>query len=256
MTFCIGMRCKDGLVALADTRVTAGNERIMAGKISVHQYERHSLFIMTSGLRSVRDKAIAFYEELLDQQEKEMTKTFHAVDAFAKQIRRARREDQKWLKRSGLNFDIHALVGGQLERDEEHKLYLIYPEGNWVEVGRATPYYIIGNFAYGKPLLDRAFSMDVDLKTAFKLAILSFDATRTSATDVGLPIDMVMYRKDSFQIVERRFVEEELNPILQYWNQGIRGLVGSVPTHAVDGLFGELEKSPAPPKRPPSSHPA
>lgn len=246
MTFCLGMRCNEGLIALADTRITAGNESSTAGKITVHQYSRHSLFIMASGLRSVRDKALAFYEEVLTAKEKQMTKTFHAVDAFAKQIRRVRREDQQWLKKSGLIFDIHALVGGQLESDEEHKLYLIYPEGNWVEVSRSTPYSIIGQTGYGKPLLDRAFSIEVDLHTALKLGILSFDATRTSATDVDLPIDVVMYRKNSFKIYERRYEETDLKSIMEFWNRGIRKLVSEVPPEEVDRLFREMEKSPAP----------
>lgn len=243
------MRCSDGLLALADTRITAGNEASTADKITVHQYRRHSLFIMTSGLRSARDKVLAYYEELMAEKEKDMTRTFHAVDALAKQIRRVRREDHKWLKRSGLEFNFDALVGGQLEQDEEHKLYLIYPEGNWVEISRSTPYYIIGTFSYGKPLLDRAFSMNVDMKTAFKLAILSFDATRTSANDVDLPVDIVMYRKDSFHIVERRFYEQDLNPIMQYWNSGIRKLVSDVPAGPVDALYGTLENSPASPTK-------
>lgn len=249
MTFCLGMRCNEGLIALADTRITAGNESSTAGKISVHQYARHSLFIMTSGLRSVRDKALAFYEELLTEKEKRMTQTFHAVDAFAKQIRRVRQEDKMWLRKGDLAFDFHALVGGQLERDEEHKLYLIYPEGNWVEVSRSTPYCIIGQSGYGKPLLDRAFSLEVDLHTAFKLAILSFDATRTSATDVDLPIDVVMYRRDAFKIYERRFEEPELKSIMDFWSRGIRKLVSEVPHEEIDRLFEELEKSPARPAR-------
>lgn len=247
MTFCLGMRCHEGLIALADTRITSGNETSTAGKISIHhgaRRGRHALFIMTSGLRSVRDKALAFYEEVLDEREKEMTKVFHAVDAFAKQVRRVQKEDHRWLKKGGLPFDIHALVGGQLERDDEHKLFLIYPEGNWVEVSLSTPYFIIGQTGYGKPLLDRAFSLDVDLETAFKLAILSFDATRTSATDVDLPIDVVMYRKDSFKISERRFDERDLKPVMEFWNRGVRKLVSDVPANQVDRLFTELEKSP------------
>ncbi len=249
MTFCLGMRCDDGLLALADTRITAGNESSTAGKITVHQYAHHSLFIMTSGLRSVRDKALAFYEELLSKKERSMTKTFQAVDAFAKQIRRARREDAATLRKSGLDFDIHGLVGGQLEDDEEHKLYLVYPEGNWVEVDRSTPYFIIGQSGYGKPLLDRAFSTEVDLETAFKLAILSFDATRTSATDVDLPIDVVMYRRDAFRIAERRFDEPDLKQIMEFWNRGVRRLVSEVPGDLVERLFSELEKSPARPSK-------
>jgi len=247
VTFCLGMWCNEGLIALADTRITAGNESSMAGKITVHQYSRHSLFIMTSGLRSVRDKALMFYEEFLSEKEKKMTQTYHAVDALAKQMRRVQKEDARWLKKSGLDFDIHALVGGQLERDSEHKLFLIYPEGNWVEVSRSTPYFIIGQTAYGKPLLDRAFSHEIDLHTALKIAILVFDATRTSATDVDLPVDVVMYRKNAFKISERRFEEVEIKSLMEFWNRGIRRLVSEVPQDQVDRLFDELEKSPAGP---------
>ena len=57
MTFCLAMKVKEGLVGLADTRVTTGSARITARKVSVHQHGRHSLFLMTSGLRSLRDKA-------------------------------------------------------------------------------------------------------------------------------------------------------------------------------------------------------
>ena len=47
-----------------------------------------------------------------------------------------------------MNFNLHALIGGQMEHDREHKLYLLYPQGNWVEVGAGTPYCIIGETGY------------------------------------------------------------------------------------------------------------
>ena len=58
MTFCAAMKVRDGLVGIADTRVTSGVEYITARKVTIHQYGRHSLFLMTSGLRSARDKAL------------------------------------------------------------------------------------------------------------------------------------------------------------------------------------------------------
>ena len=69
MTFCLGMKCKEGLLAIADTRITSGSEKSFAKKISVHQYSNHSMFILTSGLRSLRDKAITYFEERLSQDE-------------------------------------------------------------------------------------------------------------------------------------------------------------------------------------------
>ena len=64
MTFCLGMKVEEGLVGIADTRVTTGAECITAGKVSIHQHGRHSMFLMTSGLRSVRDKAVTYFDEL------------------------------------------------------------------------------------------------------------------------------------------------------------------------------------------------
>ena len=58
MTFCLGMKVQDGLVGIADTRVTTGSECITAKKVSLFRYQGSALFLMTSGLRSVRDKAL------------------------------------------------------------------------------------------------------------------------------------------------------------------------------------------------------
>jgi hypothetical protein len=38
--------------------VTTGSECIRAGKLFTYQQDRQCMFIMTSGLRSVRDKAL------------------------------------------------------------------------------------------------------------------------------------------------------------------------------------------------------
>lgn len=54
MTFCLAMAVSGGLVGLADTRVTSGSEVTTSRKVSTRQHGRHALFLMTSGLRSVR----------------------------------------------------------------------------------------------------------------------------------------------------------------------------------------------------------
>jgi putative proteasome-type protease len=54
MTYCLGIKVKEGLVALSDTRISAGTSTTIKKKVYVHQKERQSMFIMTSGLRSVR----------------------------------------------------------------------------------------------------------------------------------------------------------------------------------------------------------
>ena len=51
MTYCLGIKVKEGLLALADTRITSGTDTTVKKKISIEQKDNFSLFIMTSGLR-------------------------------------------------------------------------------------------------------------------------------------------------------------------------------------------------------------
>lgn len=61
MTYCLGIKVKEGLVAIADTRIVSGSDTTTKKKIHIDQKNNHSIFIMTSGLRSVRDKAIIYF---------------------------------------------------------------------------------------------------------------------------------------------------------------------------------------------------
>lgn len=239
MTFCLGMKCHEGLLAIADTRITSGTEMSTAKKISIHAYEQHSMFILTSGLRSIRDKAITYFEERLKDDGAPLTKMYMAANALAEEIRRVRKEDGEWLASDGLYFDLHCIFGGQLEDDDEARLYLIYPEGNWVEVRASTPYVIIGESRYGKPILDRVFRHESGLFDALRVGLLSFDATRTSASDVDYPVDAVLYEPGTFQMREVRFDRADLTPLQEYWQQAMRDAVeGAEPV--VAGLFSRL----------------
>jgi putative proteasome-type protease len=240
MTFCLGMKVEDGLVGIADTRVTTGAECITARKVSIHQHGRHSMFLMTSGLRSVRDKAVTYFDEAISESDQTFDKLFKAVNVFATQIRRVADEDKASLDRAGLLFDLHALVGGQLENDQEHKLYLIYPQGNWVEVSEGTPYCIIGESGYGKPLLDRVLRYNSRLDLALKVGFLAFDATRTSSTSVEYPLDIVLYRHDTFDIIEHRFHKEDLADISAWWQTRIYESVEKLPAKWVERLLESL----------------
>lgn len=237
MTFCLGMKVEDGLIGIADTRVTTGVECITARKVSIHQHGRHSMFLMTSGLRSVRDKAVTYFDEAIGERDQTFDKMFKAVNVFSAQIRRVADEDKQALDKAGLAFNLHALVGGQLENDEEHKLYLIYPQGNWVEVSEGTPYCIIGESGYGKPLLDRVLRYKSGLDLALKVGFLAFDATRTSSTSVEYPIDVVLYRHDTFDIMEHRFEKQDLAEISSWWQSRIHESVEKLPAAWVDRLL-------------------
>lgn len=237
MTFCLGIKVRNGLVALADTRITAGTNTTTSKKISNYQIGDNSIFLMTSGLRSVRDKAITYFEEELLDGEFKFNKMYKVVNAFGDLLRRVAKEDKEALAGAGLYFNLHTIVGGQLKDDDTHKLYLLYPEGNWIEIGEATPFAIIGNTGFGQPILNRALTFESPLRFALKTGFLSFDSTRVSASDVGYPVDIVIYKKGSFQLIEQRFTYEELKPISKQWAAMLKESVGQLPDDWMDNLL-------------------
>lgn len=237
MSFCLGIKVRDGLIGIADTRLISGTERSTARKVTIHQYGHHSLFLMTSGLRSVRDKALTYFEEMMLEEEHSFDKLYKAVNAFGEQVRRVAREDKQALEESGLEFNLFSLIGGQLEKDGEHRLYMLYPQANWVEISVGTPYYIIGETGYGKPLLDRALRYDTDMETALKIGYLAFDATRTSATDVDFPLDIVLYREGSYTMVETRFEREDIVETADWWQAQMVRLASEAPASWTDQLI-------------------
>jgi putative proteasome-type protease len=241
MTFCLGIRVRDGLVGIADTRVISGNECIIARKVSVYQGEGWSLFLMTSGLRSLRDKALTYFDEVVETQEHPpRLRMFKMANLFAEQVRRVSDEDRKYLEESGLQFNIHALIGGQLPGDREHKLYLIYPQGNWVEVGEGTPYHIIGAPGYGKPVLDRTLKYEDKLSFALKVGCLAFDSTRISASDVDFPLDVVVYQRDHFTTIEHRFSKEDLTVVSSWWQDRLRKSVREMTMDWIEPLLAKM----------------
>jgi putative proteasome-type protease len=70
---------------------------------------------MTSGLRSVRDKAITYFNEVLSEQDRSFNKLYKAVNAFGEQVKRVAQEDKPSILAAGMHFNLNAIVGGQLK---------------------------------------------------------------------------------------------------------------------------------------------
>ena len=241
MTYCLGIKLRSGLLGIADTRITSGNETTVAKKVYIHQTDRHSVFLMTSGLRSVRDKALTYFKEVMEDNHHDYDKLYKVVNAFGAQLRKVADEDRSALEKSGLTFNLYSIVGGQLENDEEHKLYLLYPEGNWIEVSESSPFVIIGNSGYGKPILNRTLTYESDMKHALKTAFLSFDSTRVSANDVEFPLDVVLYNPGSFKIIEHRYEKQDLTDISKRWEEELKEALKQIPEGWMDVALNKLK---------------
>ena len=226
MTFCVGVRVRGGLVGLADTQIVKGGEVSSKAKLSLHQHGGHQFFVMTSGLRSVRDKVVVRLEDALAARNP-LNRLHEVATAFGDELKSVRAEDGPSLEHSGLRFNLHAIIGGQLADDEGPELLLIYPEGNWVTATDDSPSFIIGRTAYGKPILDRLLTPSTDVAHAIALAYLAFDATRASVVDVEFPIDIVVITDGELR--QHRYEPEDLAAAHDSWQRHLEAAVTALP---------------------------
>ncbi|MGA2136913.1 MAG: peptidase [Bryobacteraceae bacterium] len=246
MTFCLGITVEDGLVGIADTRVLSGSESMMAKKVATYQGPGFSFFVMTSGLRSLRDKTLLYFEEAFTRQIAARDRLFKVVNLYAAEVRRLAQEEGPSLRQADFEFNIYSLIGGQMSADSAHQLFLVYPEGNWVEIGPDTSYQIIGNSGFGKPILERSLAHSDSILYAFKLAILAFDATRLCAANVDFPIDLLLYTRGSFELIEHRFERKDLAQISDWWQERMRRAVNELPSEWVERAFSKVAGSKQP----------
>lgn len=230
MTYCLGIKTRDGLIGLSDGRITSGSQLSSARKVTMVGGGGDRFFILNSGLRSVRDKTLAYLRRDMSRRRGETYPTMlDALSAFTACLRQVAVEDKEALEASKLAFNLHAIIGGQLAEDREPYMFLVYPEGNWIEVDERTPYLSIGATAYGKPILDRALSYNTDMQTALKIAYLSFDSTRFSSNDVGFPIDMVTFNAEERLWRQSNFDYDDLVEQRLWWNRNITELARRMP---------------------------
>ena len=227
VTFCVGLRVRDGLVALADTQIVRGGEMSNKAKLSRHQHDGRALFVMTSGLRSVRDKVVVRLEDDLAAWDWPARRLHQVATAFGDQVKAVRAEDGPSLDELAADDGVEVEAQPSLVDDEEPALFLVYPEGNWVTATADAPSFIIGRTSYGKPVLDRLLATDTPLPQAVALAYLAFDATRASVVDVDFPVDVVVWADG--QLREERFDAAALAAVHDFWHDRLRAALAELP---------------------------
>lgn len=239
------MKLKEGIIGLADNLIITGNEAIRAKKVTTHRAGDNSFFLMTSGLRSARDKTITYLDEALEHSQEPLDRLYKAVNLFSRELRKVKEEDGEVLSESGFAFNMYSIIGGQFENDPEPQLFLVYPQGNWINVGTTSPYVIIGESKYGKPIIKRTLTHDTSLDVALRIAYLAFDSSRINAIDVDFPIDIIVYRSNSFSLEQYRFNENELADISEWWQERLRKSAEEMPAEWVRKILNRSPKSAA-----------
>jgi putative proteasome-type protease len=132
---------------------------------------------------------------------------YRAARLVGDAVREVRAVDGPSLEASKTGFTASFILGGQIG-SEPPRLFQIYAEGNFIEATEDTPYFQIGEHKYGKPILDRVTRRDMRLGEAAKLVLLSFDSTLRSNLSVGMPIDLLLYDRDSLDVRQLYRIDE------------------------------------------------
>lgn len=189
----------------ADSRTNAGVDYISSHQKLFdfsHPGDR-VILICTSGSLSVTQATLTILRHDLTAKEEVNLHNLPGMYEIARYIgntvRKVQEQDRPWLEKDGIDYQCSFILGGQIQ-GEEPALFLIYPQGNFIQASKETPFLQIGEAKYGKPILDRILDFDTPLEAAAKCALLSIDSTMKSNISVGPPISLVMYEVNTFKI--------------------------------------------------------
>ncbi len=236
MTYCLGIVTDEGLVMASDSRTNAGFDQVNVCR-KMHSFVQpgERVFVtLSSGSLSISQSIITLLRSDFDAGLglAKAGSLYEAARIVGDCVRRVSDIDRNALERDQFSFNVHLLLGGQVKGAEPPNLYLIYPQGNPLRATEDSPYLQLGECKYGRPILDRGVDENTSLEVAAKYALLSFDATMRSNVTVGPPVEIVLYRKDSFELTQyRRFAaaDQDLNVIHSSWETSLRRAVEQLP---------------------------
>lgn len=233
MTYCVGLKLNAGLVLLSDTRTNAGLDNIACYRkmFFFEQPGERVVAIMTAGSLSVTQTTIARLDEAIDNEmADESTSIMKAptmlqvASIVGDTLSRTRRDIADQCRDLNQQASASMIVAGQ-RRDGDMRMFLIYPEGNFIEATEDTPFLQIGEHKYGKPILDRVVTPATSLADARKAVLLSMDSTLRSNLSVGMPLDLAIIEKDACQISSTRRIPEgdpEFMKMSEAWSTALR----------------------------------
>ena len=217
MTYAVAIRLSRGIVFAADTRTNAGVDNISQFR-KLHFWRRTGdrvIVALTAGNLAITQSVISILNERLNEPQEEAKPTIMSVNSmyrvarlFGDALREVRELDGPSLEASKAGFSASFILGGQIG-DEAPRLFQIYTEGNFIEATEDTPYFQIGEHKYGKPIIDRVTRADMRLGEAAKLILLSYDSTLRSNLSVGMPIDLLVYERDTLDVRRVHRIEED-----------------------------------------------
>lgn len=244
MTYCVGMLMDRGLVLMSDTRTNSGVDNISVFK-KMHCWSvpgERIIGIMTAGNLATTQRVVSLLEERQKAKSDRHPTLLEAPTMFevAQQVGILLRDTIELRPDGGasrVNFGATIIVAGQI-RGGDPRVFMIYPEGNFIEATPDTPFFQIGEAKYGRPILVRGYDRAMSFEDAIKLVMVSFDSTIAANLSVGLPLDLLVLEKDNFEpLHERRILASDpyYQAISHTWGEAMRDALESLPPYSLDG---------------------
>jgi len=234
------MRLSKGLVFMSDTRTNAGVDDISIVK-KMHNWSvpgERMITLMTAGNLATTQALVSLLSERSvtpDERDPSIFKVptmFQVARLIGKTLREVIHANERSGQEAGAEFNATLILGGQI-KGMEPRLFLIYPEGNFIEASSDSPFFQIGETKYGKPILVRAYDPDMSFEDTVKLLLLSFDSTLKANLSVGLPLDVQTYTADSLE-TGGQFRISETDPYYMEvsggWGEALKSAFQSLPT--------------------------
>ena len=241
MTYCVGLRLKRGLVFMSDTRTNSGVDNISTFRkmFTWSNPGKRVITMLMSGNLATTQAVVSLLDERTKVPAERNPSILEAPTLF--QVARLVGQTLKDVIQSNAmsgqsadsGFNATIVLGGQIATSEP-RLFLIYPEGNFIEASDDTPFFQIGETKYGRPILVRAYEPEMTFEDAVKLLMVSFDSTMKANLSVGLPLDVQTYERDLLSRgYERRF--EATDPYYQAissgWGESLKRAVAALPNY-------------------------
>lgn len=239
MTYCIGMRLNRGLLFMSDTRTNAGVDNISVFRklVTWSKPGERALTLLAAGNLATTQATVSILEERTKAAHErnpsilEVPTMFQAASLVGRVLREVIQQNAETGQKADSAFNATMILGGQI-RGMPPRLFLIYPEGNFIEASADTPFFQIGETKYGRPILVRAYDPDMSFEEALKLFFVSFDSTIKANLSVGLPLDYQVYPVDSLAAAPVHRVapdDRTFQAISQGWSEALRGALASIP---------------------------
>lgn len=239
MTYCVGLKIDRGLVFMSDTRTNAGVDSISTfRKMRIWELPSERVVVLMSAGNLATTQAVV---SLLDERTKakaERAPTLLEAPSMYQIARLVGDTVKEVIAQSALGgqtadsaFNASFILGGQI-KGSEPRLFMIYPEGNFIECSDDTPFFQIGETKYGKPIIVRAYDKTMSFAETVKLLLVSFDSTLKSNLSVGLPLDLAFYEKDSFRIgLKKRIGADDpyYRSVSEGWSDALKAAFQSLP---------------------------